>query len=225
MLKKVDVQNKKFNITRKGYDVSQVDALLDAVAETLSEYEANAQELEKFRSLEKQLSSALVMAQTTAANVQEKAAAEADEKLKSAEEQASRILEEANKEAQNQITSLENEKTELLNKIVSLKGFVENYKACILKDMQNNLVSFEQGFLSDATYEEIKEEIPENEEAAEPETLEETSEEVACEDKDEEKKENEQLDTGDMESIDLSEIVNNLPNADDELKALIDKML
>lgn len=49
--------------------------------------------------------------------------------------------------------------------------------------------------------------------------------EVACEDKDEEKKENEQLDTGDMESIDLSEIVNNLPNADDELKALIDKML
>ena len=37
MLKKVDVQNKKFNITRKGYDVSQVDALLDEVAETLSE--------------------------------------------------------------------------------------------------------------------------------------------------------------------------------------------
>ena len=106
MLKKVDVQNKKFNITRKGYDVSQVDALLDEGAETLSEYEANAQELEKFRSLEKQLSSALVMAQTTAANVQEKAAAEADEKLKSAEEQASRILEEANKEAQNQRSSL-----------------------------------------------------------------------------------------------------------------------
>ena len=83
-------------------------------------------------------------------------------------------------------------------------------------DMDNHKEAFLQGFLSEAKFDDIEDEIPEDE----------PEEEVA--DEPETKEENapdQQLDTGEMESIDLAEIVNNLPNADDELKALIEDIL
>ena len=215
MISREDVANKKFNVVKKGYDMQQVDAVLDEIVRTLGEYERDAQELERFRGLEKQLSSALIAAQGTAAGIKEKAEAEAEEKLTSAEEQAARILEEAQKQRDEQLGSLEEETSDAVEKIKKLKEFVETYKQCILMDMDNHREAFVQGFLSEATYDEIADELPE-------EPVEEAEEEEA---QAEESASQEQLDTGEMESIDLAEIVNNLPNADDELKALINDIL
>ncbi len=216
MIKKEDVLAKQFNVVKKGYDVHEVDAFLDEIAEKSAVTAEALAELDKFRSIEKQLSSALIMAQSTAASIREKAETECVEKLASAEEQSQRILEEARKQADIRLSELESEKENLVNEIKALKEFIDTYKECILKDMENHREAFNQAFLSDATYAQIEDQFPVEE--VEEEEAEEATEEIPEEEKPE-------LDTGDMESIDLSEIVNNLPNADDELKALIDDIV
>ncbi len=223
MLTRDEIHNKKFDIAKKGYDVHQVDAFLDEIATAFASFEKDAVELGKFRELEKQLSSALVVAQSTANTIKEKAENEASEVISSAEEQAERILKEAREQADIQCSQLEAQRDELIEKVKALKDFVETYKKCILMDMENHRDAFEQGFLSEATYQKIEDELPKEEEDADEqeETVEEPSD-IATEQLDEVSA---QLDTGNMESIDLSEIVNNLPNADDELKKLIDDII
>lgn len=215
MISKKDVCEKKFNVVKKGYDIAQVDALLDEIAAALEEYEKTAGELETFRGIEKQLSSALIAAQNTATDIVSKAQAQANETISASEEQAARILEEAKNQREQQLGTLETEKDEIIDKIKKLKDFTETYKQCILMDMDNHKEAFLQGFLSEAKFDDVADEIPEDE----------PEEEVAAEPEVDKVAPDQQLDTGEMESIDLAEIVNNLPNADDELKALIEDIL
>lgn len=212
MIRKEDILSKQFNVAKKGYDVHEVDNYLDEIAQEVSVSAATLEELEKFRAIEKQLSSALIVAQSTAADMKENAKKESDNILATAEEQAKRILEEARNQADICISELTSEKEQLIEEVKKLKEFVDTYKECILKDMENHREAFNQAFLSEATYAQIEDELPE--ESVEEET-----------DLEEQAQEKEELDTGTMESIDLSEIVNNLPNADDELKALIDDIV
>lgn len=226
MLTREEIHNKKFDITKKGYDVHQVDVFLDEIAVVIGNYENDAAELIKFRELEKQLSSALVLAQSTATSIREKAESEAFEKISSAEDEAQKILNDAREQVDRQCAQLEAQKNELVEKVNALKDFVDTYKKCILLDMENHREAFEQGFLSDATYNKIEEALPKEEEVlAEEETLQSEANEDLNKVSKETEDNSKELDTGDIESIDLSEIVNNLPNADDELKKLIDDII
>ena len=80
MLTPLDIENKRFSKTLKGYNVDEVDDFLDQLTEDYEKiYRENAElraqidetkrELEHYKSVEHTLQNTLVMAQTTADDI------------------------------------------------------------------------------------------------------------------------------------------------------------
>ncbi len=109
MLTPLDIENKRFSKTIKGYNVEEVDDFLDELtveyeklykenAEFKTQIEKKKKDLEHYRSVEHTLQNTLVMAQTTAEDIKNMAHKQADQIIRDAQGEARRSIDELNKE-------------------------------------------------------------------------------------------------------------------------------
>lgn len=109
MLTPLDIENKRFSKTLKGYNVDEVDDFLDELtidyeklykenAELREQIEENKKELEHYKSVEHTLQNTLVMAQTTADDIKANAQTRAEQIVRDAQSEARRATEEITKE-------------------------------------------------------------------------------------------------------------------------------
>ena len=109
MLTPLDIENKRFTKTIKGYNVEEVDDFLDQLtleyeklykenAEFKDQTEKYQKDLEHYRNVEHTLQNTLVMAQTTAEDIKSMAQKQADQIIRDAQNEARRAVDELNKE-------------------------------------------------------------------------------------------------------------------------------
>ena len=129
MLTPLDIENKKFTRTLKGYNVDEVDDFLDQVtleyeklykenAEFKSKFDDQQKEIERYKTVERTLQNTLVMAQTTAEDIKTMA-----------QKQADQIINEAKLEAQKMVEDVNKDEVEIRRKTEDLKKQFEVYKA------------------------------------------------------------------------------------------------
>ena len=158
MLTPLDIENKKFPKSIKGYNVDDVDDFLDELtveyeklykdnAEYKVQIESMKKDLEHFRNVEHTLQNTLVMAQTTADQMIKEAQKSAEEIKSIANKQAEQIVSEAQAKAKCAVEELDRKEFELKLKIEETKKNFELYKSKmemllvsqldLLKDMNN----------------------------------------------------------------------------------------
>lgn len=129
MLTPLDIENKKFGRSLKGYNVDEVDDFLDELmveyeklykenAELKNEIENSKKDLEHYRSVERTLQNTLVMAQTTA-----------DDIKKMAQQQADQIIKDAQLSAKTQTEEVSRQEFEVRVKLEETKKKFDMYKA------------------------------------------------------------------------------------------------
>ncbi len=129
MLTPLDIENKRFTKTIKGYNVDEVDDFLDQVtfeyeklykenAEFKSKFDGLNKELEHYKTVEHTLQNTLLMAQSTAEDIKSMA-----------QKQADQIIDEAKIEAQRMVEGVNKDEVEIRRKTEELKKQFEVYKA------------------------------------------------------------------------------------------------
>lgn len=129
MLTPLDIENKKFTRTLKGYNVDEVDDFLDQLtleyeklykenAEYKGKFDEQQKEIERFKTVERTLQNTLVMAQTTAEDIKNMA-----------QKQADQIINEAKLEAQKMVENVNKDEVEVRRRTEELKKQFEVYKA------------------------------------------------------------------------------------------------
>ena len=129
MLTPLDIENKRFSKTLKGYNVDEVDDFLDQLtvdyeklykenADLREQIENSKKDLEHYRNVEHTLQNTLVMAQTTAEDVK-----------KVAQQQADQIVNDAKANAQKQVNDLDNEIIAKRKELEDVKKQFDIYKA------------------------------------------------------------------------------------------------
>ena len=109
MLTPLDIENKRFTRTLKGYNVEEVDDFLDQLtleyeklykenAEYRNQVDKYQKDLEHYRNVEHTLQNTLVMAQTTAEDIKSMAQKQADQIIRDAQNDARKAVDELNKE-------------------------------------------------------------------------------------------------------------------------------
>ena len=109
MLTPLDIENKRFSRTLKGYNVEEVDDFLDQLtadyeklykenADLRNQVDENRKDLEHYRNVEHTLQNTLVMAQTTAEDIKTNAQSHAEQIIRDAQSEARRATEEITKE-------------------------------------------------------------------------------------------------------------------------------
>ncbi len=109
MLTPLDIENKRFSKTLKGYNVDEVDDFLDQLtvdyeklykenADLREQIENSKKDLEHYRNVEHTLQNTLVMAQTTADDIKANAQSRADQIIRDAQSEAKRATETISKE-------------------------------------------------------------------------------------------------------------------------------
>ena len=129
MLTPLDIENKRFTKTIKGYNVHEVDDFLDQLtieyekiykenSEYKNKFDGLNKELEHYKTVEHTLQSTLLMAQSTAEDIKAMA-----------QKQADQIIADAKKEAQKMVESVNQDEVEIRRKTEDLKKQFEVYKA------------------------------------------------------------------------------------------------
>ncbi len=129
MLTPLDIENKRFTKTIKGYNVDEVDDFLDQVtfeyeklykenAEFKSKFDGLNKELEHYKTVEHTLQNTLLMAQSTAEDIKTMA-----------QKQADQIIEDAKSEAQKMVENVNKDEIEIRRKTEELKKQFDVYKA------------------------------------------------------------------------------------------------
>lgn len=129
MLTPLDIENKRFSKTLKGYNVDEVDDFLDQLtvdyeklykenAELREQIENGKKDLEHYRNVEHTLQNTLVMAQTTADDIKSNAQSRADQIIRDAQSEAKRATE-----------AISNEEFEIRKRTEELKRQFGVYKA------------------------------------------------------------------------------------------------
>ncbi len=109
MLTPLDIENKRFSKTLKGYNVDEVDDFLDDLTidyeklykeniELREQIEQNKKDLEHYKNVEHTLQNTLIMAQTTADDIKANAQTRAEQIVRDAQSEARRASEEITKE-------------------------------------------------------------------------------------------------------------------------------
>lgn len=241
MINKDKIVNIRFNRERKGYSMEEVDKFLDELLhdftalenERIAEKQANEDRMQKVQESENTLAQALLIAQKTANDIESRAQETADKTVADAQAQADEIINNAKVEAYNIRDKYEQEIAELKEELAKISQFVEDYKLAVMTDMDRHKEAFMAGFGSEAVLENsdyaeeiLPEEDSEEKESEIAETSEEDgdAEEIATEESvvvDN----TEELQTDNIETINLDDILHGLPENDAELKALIDEIM
>ncbi|MDI6603966.1 MAG: DivIVA domain-containing protein [Thermoanaerobacteraceae bacterium] len=124
MLTPMDIHNKEFKRSFRGYNENEVDEFLDKVSEDYEIlYKENSDlkdrinlindKLQSYNNMEKTLNNTLIVAQNTAEGLKQNAAKEAELIIQEAQQNAEIILQKANQEVVKIRTELENLKKKL----------------------------------------------------------------------------------------------------------------
>lgn len=133
----VEITNKDFKRTMRGYSTDEVDEFLDEIVEDFEAlYRENAslkdkiesfnEKLEHYASLEKTLQSTLVLAQNTADATKNQAEKEAEHILENAHAKAQGIIENSNKENERIKREYEKYRMEFMNFKMRVLNFMES---------------------------------------------------------------------------------------------------
>lgn len=129
MLTPLDIENKKFTKTIKGYNVDEVDDFLDQLtieyerlykenAEFKNKFDDQQREIDRYKTVEHTLQNTLLMAQSTAEDIKNMAQKQADQIINEAKLEAQKMLEDVNKD-----------EVDIRRKTEELKKQFEVYKA------------------------------------------------------------------------------------------------
>ena len=129
MLTPLDIENKRFGRSLKGYNVDEVDEFLDELtiqyeklykenSELKELVESSKKDLEHYKSVEHTLQNTLVMAQTTAEDIKNMA-----------QKQADQIVSEANIKAKKSVEELDRQEFELRTKLEEKRKEYEMFKS------------------------------------------------------------------------------------------------
>ena len=129
MLTPLDIENKRFTKTLKGYNVDEVDDFLDQLtleyeklykenAEYKSKFDDLEKELAHYKEVEQSLQKTLMIAQSTAENVKSVA-----------QQQADQIIKEAQAQAKESLSGVTKEEFEIRKKTEDLRRNFDAYKA------------------------------------------------------------------------------------------------
>ncbi len=133
----LDIHNKEFAKTFRGYSEDEVDEFLDlVVAEFERLIRANEElqstisglesRIEHYRGLEETLKNAIVLAQKAADDIKEAAAREADATKRQATADADRIRDEANAALKKSYEETESQRNRLMRFKVELRSFLQS---------------------------------------------------------------------------------------------------
>lgn len=151
LLTSLDIVNKAFKKTMRGYDSAEVDEFLDRVAESIQAYVQKAKDLERtveeqgeklkdYDTIKGSLHEALIMAQRTAEEKIANAAKLADEKVGDATTRAEDIIAEAKVKAERMIKDVENDIVDMgseLDKLNELKNAGFEHLRSFLSDISS----------------------------------------------------------------------------------------
>ncbi len=129
MLTPLDIENKRFSKTLKGYNVDEVDDFLDQLtleyeklyrenAEYKELIEQSKRDLEHYKNVEHTLQNTLVMAQSTAEDIKSMA-----------QKQAEQLIRDAQAEARRAVEGITKEEFEIRRRTEDLKRQFDVYKA------------------------------------------------------------------------------------------------
>ena len=129
MLTPLDIENKRFSKTLKGYNVDEVDDFLDQLtleyeklykenAEYKTQMEEIKRDLEHYKNVEHTLQNTLVMAQSTAEDIKAMA-----------QKQADQLIRDAQAEARHAVEGITKEEFEIRRRTEELKRQFDVYKA------------------------------------------------------------------------------------------------
>lgn len=129
MITPLDIENKRFSKTIKGYNVEEVDDFLDQLtieyeklykenAEYKEQIEQSKRDLEHYKNVEQTLQNTLVMAQTTATDIKS-----------AAQKQAEQLIRDAQSEARRAVEGVSKEEFEIKKRTEELKRQFDVYKA------------------------------------------------------------------------------------------------
>lgn len=151
MLTPLDIQNKVFKTSFRGYDAAEVDDFLNLVIEGYEKlYKENidckdrntmlTETINQYKTMEETLTNALVVAQSAAEQVQHNASEKADNIISEAENQAKQIIANAHNEVKN-----------ITYKYQDLKRSVDVYRAKMIALLNSQLDILKSVKTSDET--------------------------------------------------------------------------
>lgn len=137
MITPVDIQNKQFPRSIRGYNETEVDEYLGLIVRSMEELihvniEVTAKvkdleiQLERYKSMEKTINDAMVLAQKTSDDMTANANEKAKLIIDRAEDQARKIVEDANHEVHEIVKKHEQAKQELKGFQTKLRVFLES---------------------------------------------------------------------------------------------------
>jgi len=140
----MDIQNKEFERSFRGYDIEDVDEFLDRVAKDLEQLTRENMELKdqlgqmqeknkNYQKLEGTMHNAIVVAQETAEEVKQSAKREADLIKREAEREGQRIVE----EARNRANKIYSEQEDLFKKAYMFKMRFRSFIEAQLSNLEN----------------------------------------------------------------------------------------
>lgn len=138
MLTPLDIHNKEFRRSFRGYNADEVDEFLDEVVrdfeiiikennelkERLGELDS---EVARFKKLEETLNNTLIVAQATAEEVKNNAHKEAELIIKEAQQQAAALIEEAKQKCREYEAELERLKAEFQTFKARMRALLQSY--------------------------------------------------------------------------------------------------
>ncbi|ADL68738.1 MULTISPECIES: DivIVA domain-containing protein [Thermoanaerobacterium] len=143
MLTPMDIHNKEFKRSFRGYNENEVDEFLDKVMEDYELlYKENSDlkdrvnilndKLQNYTDIEKTLNNTLVVAQKSAEDLKQNAKKEADLIIQQAHQEAEKIMQKANQEVVRIRTELENQKRKLNIFKAKFKALLEGELEAVL---------------------------------------------------------------------------------------------
>ncbi|MEG6570740.1 DivIVA domain-containing protein [Thermoanaerobacterium thermosaccharolyticum] len=143
MLTPMDIHNKEFKRSFRGYNENEVDEFLDKVMEDYELlYKENSDlkdrvnilndKLQNYTDIEKTLNNTLVVAQKSAEDLKQNAKKEADLIIQQAHQEAEKIMQKANQEVVRIRTELENQRRKLNIFKAKFKALLEGELEAVL---------------------------------------------------------------------------------------------
>lgn len=151
----LDIHNKEFSKTFRGYSEEEVDEFLDLVVAEFEklirqneELEAEISSLESrvdhYKGLEETLKNAIVLAQKTSDEIKEAAVREADATKRQAMADADRVRDQANQALRKCVEEVEDQKNRLMRFKVELRSFLRSALEMVDAGVDKTLKSIDE---------------------------------------------------------------------------------
>ena len=206
-LSKETILHKKFKRSFKGYDDLEVDQFLDeltiAIEEMKKENARLKEEAERFKEMEATVANSIVFAQQTAEGLLNDEKEQAQALRENAQQEIDVMKAQAQSEAELVKQQYLQKQGDLVKRVEEFQQFADQYQRDILEMIDKQKQLFEETCL----------------------TPRETPETIAVEEQEELTESEQQTDEPEEKEIDIQEMVQSVPDDEEQLKAAIDEII